>query len=156
MRRTITLYNPHKQIIPCISMVGGDPPVWEHFIIKLFCHSKRSAYADLICDIITVKPRFRIKNRGFILLKSYLLWLYRKTYHQHRRKYFPYRQGINNFVSVSVQLHWHWPSKPALSLENHQHPCHMNALLFRIHASSAICAVARCNGFVWLTLSVHA
>ena len=51
------------------------------------------------------KPRFRIKNRGFILLKSYSLWLYRKTYHQHRRKYFPYRQGINNFVSVSVQLH---------------------------------------------------
>ncbi|EDS01453.1 hypothetical protein EUBSIR_00658 [[Eubacterium] siraeum DSM 15702] len=29
---------------------------------------------------------------------------YNEMYRQHRRKHFQYRQGINNFVSVSVQL----------------------------------------------------
>ena len=32
-------------------------------------------------------------------------------YRQHRRKYFSYRQGINIFVSIPVQLHWHLPFK---------------------------------------------
>ena len=37
------------------------------------------------------------------------------------------------------------------------HSCHMNALLVSHHiASSAISAVASCNGFAWLTLSIHA
>lgn len=37
------------------------------------------------------------------------------------------------------------------------HSCHMNALLVSHHiASSAISAVASYNGFVWLTLSIHA
>ena len=37
------------------------------------------------------------------------------------------------------------------------HSCHMNALPVSHHiASSAISAVASCNGFAWLTLSVHA
>ena len=72
------------------------------------------------------------------------------------------------------------PPKTALSLENCQHTCHMNALfvlrpaklrafnfghpcpfmnalLVSHHiASSAISAVASYNGFVWLTLSIHA
>ena len=34
-----------------------------------------------------------------------------EIYRQHCLKQFPYRQGINNFVSVSVQLHWHLPFK---------------------------------------------
>ena len=34
-----------------------------------------------------------------------------EIYRQHRQKHFPYWQGINIFVSVSVQLHWYWPFK---------------------------------------------
>ena len=37
-----------------------------------------------------------------------------ETHHQHRRKQFQYRQGINNFVSVSVQLHRHLSFKITL------------------------------------------
>ena len=45
----------------------------------------------------------------------------------------------------------HQPLRPA------PHSCHMNALLVSHHiASSAISAVASYNGFVWLTLSIHA
>ena len=40
-----------------------------------------------------------------------LLKLYRKMYHQHRLKHFSYQQGVNIFVSISLQLHWHWPFK---------------------------------------------
>ena len=40
--------------------------------------------------------------------------LFSKTHHRHRRKHFPHWQGINIFVSVSVQLHWHWPFKKTL------------------------------------------
>ena len=61
--------------------------------------------------------------------KPLLLKLYSEIYRQHRLKHFPYRQGINNFVSASLQLHWHWPFNNALSLENRHHSCHMNALL---------------------------
>jgi hypothetical protein len=41
----------------------------------------------------------------FSLSKNRLLKQYNEMYHQHCLKQFPYRQGINNFVSVSVQLH---------------------------------------------------
>ena len=40
-----------------------------------------------------------------------LLKLYCKIYCWHRRKHFPYWQGVNIFVSILVQLHWHWPFK---------------------------------------------
>ena len=36
--------------------------------------------------------------------KSIIVKVYSEIYRQHRRKQFPYRQGINIFVSVSVQL----------------------------------------------------
>ena len=47
----------------------------------------------------------------FSLSKNRLLKQYNEVYCQHRWKHFPYRQGVNIFVSISVQLHWHWPFK---------------------------------------------
>ena len=40
----------------------------------------------------------------FTLSKNRLLKQYNEMYRQHRLKHFPYRQGINIFVNVSVQL----------------------------------------------------
>ena len=41
----------------------------------------------------------------FSLSKNRLLKQYNEMYRQRRLKHFPYQQGINIFVSVSVQLH---------------------------------------------------
>ena len=49
--------------------------------------------------------------KGELLLLSFAQPTIEKFSHQHHWKHFPYRQGINIFVSVSVQLHWHWPFK---------------------------------------------
>ena len=43
--------------------------------------------------------------------KPLLLKPYSEIYRQRHLKHFPYRQGINISVTLSVQLHWHWPFK---------------------------------------------
>ena len=70
-----------------------------------------------------------------------------------------------NFSAVKTEglLYAHQPLYPhnhcqrAIIPRPAPHSCHMNALLVSHHiASSAISAVASCNGFAWLTLSIHA
>ena len=55
------------------------------------------------------------RNYYVAVLRLLINWLllkpHSKIYRQHRLKRFPYRQGINNFVTLSVQLHWHLPFK---------------------------------------------
>ena len=46
-----------------------------------------------------------IHSIQLILSKNRLLKQYNEMYHQHRRKHFPYQEGINIFVSIPVQLH---------------------------------------------------
>ena len=53
-----------------------------------------------------------LNGRAFMLSTNWLLMKpHSEIYRKHRRKHFPYRQGINIFVSTSLQLHWHWPFK---------------------------------------------
>ena len=60
-------------------------------------------------------------------------------------------------LSCIDPLHPHNHCKKTIVPCSAPHSCHMNALLVSHHiASSAISAVASYNGFVWLTLSIHA
>jgi len=42
-----------------------------------------------------------------------------KYFAKHCLKHFPHRQGVNIFVTLSLQQHWHQPSKTTLSLAPH-------------------------------------
>ena len=62
-----------------------------------------SEFGDLVKP--NIKEIHCPKAVDFSLSKNRLLKQYNEMYRQHCLKQFPYRQGINNFVSVSVQLH---------------------------------------------------
>ena len=65
-----------------------------------------SGYKTAPLSADTAKYGLNITKR--LMIKGLLLKPRSEIYRQHRRKHFQCRQGINNFVSVSVQLHWHW------------------------------------------------
>ena len=69
--------------------------LWPLFVFLYYC----------ILAVISPSPTFSKPHYPFAL-------------HQHRRKHFPYRQGINIFVSIPIQLHWHQP------FQNRTIPCH--------------------------------
>ena len=58
------------------------------------------------CDL--EKPNIKeihcFRAVDFSLSKNRLIKQYNEMYRQRRLKHFPYRQGINNFVSIPVQL----------------------------------------------------
>ena len=66
MRRTITLYNPHKRIIPCISTVKYSDKDRECSLLY-----KKQTSPKL------KKPRFRKKNRGFISVEKRYIFIKR-------------------------------------------------------------------------------
>ena len=64
--------------------------------------SAESEFGDLEKPNIEEIHCFRAVD--FSLSKNRLIKQYNEMYRQHCLKQFPYRQGINNFVSIPVQL----------------------------------------------------
>ncbi|MBE5718907.1 MAG: hypothetical protein EGR80_10210 [Ruminiclostridium sp.] len=62
-----------------------------------------SEFVDL--EKTNIKEIHCFRAVDFSLSKNRLIKQYNGMFRQHCLKQFPYRQGINNFVTLSVQLH---------------------------------------------------
>ena len=94
-----------------IKLSGHSAMLWLLFVLLYFnCHLSAPTLP---------KPHYPFAQHNVLasLVKGELLLLSNPqptiegSSHQHRRKHFPHRQVVNIFVSISVQLHWHWPFK---------------------------------------------
>ena len=100
----------HKLLLCCVLLAIRLP----FQFIKLFCRQDGGIASppSLAC---TNPPKPALSPalhhiltplaKGELLLLSFAQPTIEDSSHQHRRKHFAYWQGVNNFVSVSVQLH---------------------------------------------------
>ena len=100
----------HKLLLCCVLLATRPPFLFT----KLFCRQDGGIASppSLAC---TNPPKPALSPalhhiltplaKGELLLLSFAQPTIEDSSHQHRRKHFAYWQGVNNFVSVSVQLH---------------------------------------------------